>query len=162
MPPARIVAIVACLATAATLGGCRNQFQFSGMMYYGNLVTEARAAEIQRVTLDQLADRAAAIGLRVAQRDTGRIVFRTQLPDWAGTGPDGEPMTRPDTRQLTVEVVQGRDNASRSYRYNATIRGTEPAGFTPEARANLGLALLAVREIFEMPLETDFFPRTGG
>lgn len=153
------VVAAACVVGSLAAVGCDSAgAQFSGHFYYGNLIGSARADELRAEAFDQLVARARSVGLEPTQRVESRIIFRTQAPNWVSRGPDGEAVTRIDPRVLTVEVRSGQGASRHSYRYLAGLSGPEPAGFTAQARAQLGLALLAAREVFEAPLATHFFP----
>ena len=154
--------LAAVLAAAALLSvGCTGTTQFSGAFFYGNLVGEREGDALRSEAFDQLVRRARTVGLAPAERTPTRLVFRTQAPNWMGVDADGQPVERIDTRVLTVEVRAGEAANRETYRYIARLSGSEPGGFTDQARAELAAAMLAARELFETPLATDFFAETA-
>lgn len=156
----KITTSVAASAAVAlfALSSCGPRPQFAGELFYGNLLHDNASDDLRESILPQVTDAARAAGLTLTESDPRRLVFVTQAPNWTGQDADGNPVERADSRRITVELEMGGVHGVETYRYRATIAGEEPGGFTPEARARLGRALVALREVFEQPLERDLFP----
>jgi hypothetical protein len=137
-------------------GGCgMNSTQFEGSLAYGNLISEEGVAPLRARARTELLNRAQSFGITPETVNDRRIVFRMGTPEWEFPLPGGGSQTRPDPRVITVTVDLGNTSSAR-YSYRASVSGKEPEGFTTEARGRLGLAMLALREIFESPISTNF------
>ena len=84
------------------------------------------------------------------------MTFVAQAPTYSVTQPDGEIEERHDPRIVKVDVTLDEHVGHNTYRYYCSVEGSEPVHFTDADRSRFGLALLAVREIFEKPIATDF------
>ena len=145
------------LGAAGGLTGCgAKSHQFEGMLHYGNLMSETRAAEAEEKAKAQLLELADTYGLETRYSGKDRLVFVAQAPNYTVIQPDGAVEERADTRIVKIEVLFGKELGTRAYRYYCRVVGGEPAHFTAEHRARFALSLLAVREIFEKPLSTKF------
>ncbi len=140
---------------AAALGGCAGTFQFSGTMRYDNLMRVERVAEIREQARRELIARAQSYGIEPTVQGERELEFRMSAPKWQKTT-DAGPVEAEDPRVLYVRVDLGASGSPAEYRYSARLSGAEPEGFTPDARARLGTAIIAAREIFETPLNVDF------
>ncbi|MEM7755982.1 MAG: hypothetical protein AAF297_10145 [Planctomycetota bacterium] len=138
------------------IGGCSSgHLQFGGGIHYDNLLSEdVKDSMRARVRTEILAraEQFDVLPVRVNDRD---MLFRMRAPDWRFPLPGGGFQTREDERIVEVKVDLGGRGAG-GYVYRATTIGNEPEGFTDEARGRFGIALLALREIFETPMDTDF------
>jgi hypothetical protein len=142
---------------AATLcTGCARTQQFSGMLRYGNLMSDARAEMATEGAREQLLARAAELGVDPDYADENEIIFRMEAPDYVVELEDGSTERRPDPRIVHAEVKLDKRIGQTVYRYYCWIEGAEPAVFTEEDRARFGLALLALREMLETPIRSDF------
>lgn len=150
--------VVACagLLAAVLVGGCTPTYQFSGMLRYDNLMARPVALEANRSARGQLLERAASIGLEPVRTDPTRLVFRMRAPDYVVTLDDGSTEQRFDRRVVHVEARLDHRVGQDVYRYFCWVEGAEPAVFTDADRARFGLALLAVRELMETPIHTEF------
>ena len=156
----RIAPLALASAVALTgLTGCGSHPQFKGTFDYGNLMHDNAGLAARARILPLVKDRARVAGLQLVTEAEDLLVFRTQAPDWMGTDADGASVERADTRRINVEVRM--DNHYRTYRYSATVSGPEPGGFTPEARAQFGRALLALRDAIEAPFAEEIFGDSG-
>lgn len=144
--------IVAAGLGAGLLAGCHPTHQFSGMLRYDNLLKGERAREATANAREQLIARAAAHGLEPLSQNSGRIVFRMQAPTFTVTLDDGTTEERIDTRLVHIEARLDNSLGREVYRYYCWVEGGEPGAFNDEHRARFGLALLALREIFETPI----------
>jgi len=148
--------ILGCAALlAAGLAGCQPTSQFSGMLRYGNLMRGPEAEQATEAAREQLLARARVHGLEptVAMRD--RLVFKTQAPRYVVTLDDGTTEERIDPRVVHIRVDLDRVVGKHVYRYTCRVEGREPPAFSAENRARFGLALLALREVLETPIETE-------
>ncbi|MBZ0172310.1 MAG: hypothetical protein K8E66_08025 [Phycisphaerales bacterium] len=146
--------------TAATglvlaMSGCTPTYQFSGMLRYDNLMTRPVTVASTAAAREQVLARAAAHGLEPMHTTQTVLVFRMQAPGYVVTLEDGTTEERFDPRVVHVEARLDNRIGQNVYRYYCWIDGSEPVHFDDEDRARFGLALLAVREIFETPIETD-------
>jgi hypothetical protein len=137
---------------AGLLAGCHPTQQFSGMLRYDNLLKGERARQATINAREQLIARAAAHGLEPVSQNASRIVFRMQAPRFTVTLDDGTTEERVDTRIVHIEARLDNRVGQDVYRYYCWIEGGEPGAFGDEDRARFGLALLALREIFETPI----------
>ena len=153
---ARTAPLAAIAALALTMTGCARSLQFSGALRYGNLMTAPEARESTANARAQLLELADSYGLETRYAGDKTLHFVAQAPSFTVTQPDGAVEERADTRIVHVKVKFGEGIGRHAYRYYCWVEGTEPVLFTDEDRARFGLALLAVREIFEKPIETDF------
>jgi hypothetical protein len=149
-----MIAGLATLAAAAT--GCARSLQFSGALHYGNLMAEPTADDATEAAKAQLLSLAESYGLEVRQAGKDTMHFVARAPAFTVTQPDGAVEERADTRVVHVKAQFGEELGRNAYRYYCWVEGVEPAAFTDDDRARFGLALLAVREIFEKPIATDF------
>ena len=152
------------VATAALLGGVSgcspaSRVQFGGGMHYDNLISESSKASIRARVRTELLTRAEQFDITPMSVADREMVFRMEAPDWRFPLPGGGSQVREDERIIEVVVDLG-GPGSGGYRYSARTLGKEPKAFTAEARARFGLAVLTLREIFETPLDTDFFDRS--
>ncbi|USN97875.1 MAG: hypothetical protein H6810_06665 [Phycisphaeraceae bacterium] len=146
---------VAVIAAGLAMGGCRTTYQFSGMLRYDNLMTQGRAEESTRAAREQLLERAAQHGLEPVSESGSVLTFRMRAPRYVVTLEDGSTEERFDPRIVRVEARLDNRIGEDVYRYFCWVEGREPAVFTDDDRARFGLALLAVREIFETPISTN-------
>ena len=140
-------------ALAAGLVACAPTNQFSSVMRYGNLLSPAAAADARSAARAQLLERADAAGLEPEHVSDSLLRFRMQAPDYATVAPDGSVQTHEDPRVVLVEARFDDTLGENVYRYSCRVRGTEPPGFSDENRARFGLALVALREVFETPIQ---------
>ena len=152
----RSTTLAAAAALAAGLIGCTTTHQFSGQLRYGNLMTDAIAQDATAAARQQLIELADAYGLEARYIGDSRMTFVAQAPTYSVTQPDGAVEERRDTRTVRVDVTLAEHLGRYTYRYACTVEGDEPVHFTDADRSRFGLALLAVREIFEKPITTDF------
>lgn len=137
---------------AGLLAGCQPTQQFSGMMRYDNLLKGERAREATVNAREQLKARAADFGLVPISESSGRLIYRMQAPRFTVTLDDGTTEERVDTRIVHIEARVDNRVGQDVYRYFCWVEGGEPGAFNDEHRARFGLALLALREIFETPI----------
>jgi hypothetical protein len=150
------LASVCCVLAA---GGCsRGLHQFEGGLHYDNLIEDSVKPTIRNRVRTELLAQAEEFGLVPMRVNDRTMTFRMEAPDWEFPLPGGGAQRREDPRVLEVVVDLGGPGAG-GYAYSATMMGKEPKGFTDVARARLGIAVLAVREIFETPMDTDFIDR---
>jgi hypothetical protein len=140
----------------AGLAGCSTTHQFDGMVRYGNLMSPAGADDATAGAKAQLIATAESYGLELRYEGKHRLRFVAGAPTYTVTQPDGEVEERVDPREVHVEAKFDEHAGRNTYRYYCWVEGSEPVHFTDEDRARFGLALLAVREIFEKPIATDF------
>jgi hypothetical protein len=143
------------LVAGLLIGGCTPTPQFSGMMRYGNLMAKPRAHEATAGAREQILARAAAHGIDPVHQSRDRLIFRIQAPRYLVTLEDGTAQERVDPRVVRVEVRFDARTGQDVYRYECIVEGAEPPVFSDEDRARFGLAMLALREILETPIETD-------
>lgn len=144
------------LLAAVLAGGCTPTYQFSGMLRYDNLMTRPVAREANRTAREELIERAASLGLEPVRTDLTRLVFRMRAPDYVVTLDDGSTEQRIDHRVVHVEARLDQRVGQDVYRYFCWVEGNEPAVFSDQNRARFGMALLAVRELMETPIHTEF------
>lgn len=149
------VLLLAALSGLA-LTGCARSLQFSGALRYGNLMNEGAAHESTDAAKAQLLSLAESYGLEVRHAGDETLHFVAKAPTYTVTQPDGAVEERADTRIVHVKAQFGEGLGRHAYRYYCWVEGAEPATFTDDDRARFGLALLAVRELFEKPIATDF------
>jgi hypothetical protein len=152
----RFTTLAAATALTAGLLGCTTTHQFSGQLRYGNLMTHPIAEDATAAAKQQLIELAQAYGLEARHIGESRMTFVAQAPTYSVTQPDGGIEERRDPRVVKIDVILDEHVGRHTYRYYCSIEGNEPANFTDEDRSRFGLALLAVREIFEKPIATDF------
>ena len=141
----------------ASLGGCRSSnHQFSGQLRYGNLMSHQTAVDSRAAAKQQLIELTQAYGLEARHIGEDRMTFVAQAPTYSVTQPDGAIEERRDLRVVKIDVILDEHLGRNTYRYYCSIEGNEPLHFTDDDRARFGLALLAVREIFEKPIATSF------
>ena len=140
---------------ALALGACAPTYQFTGALRYDNLMARPAAERASADARRQLLDRAAVHGLEPVSTDDDLLVYRMQAPSYVVTLDDGTTEERVDPRVVRVEARLDNRLGRGVYRYYCWVEGDEPAVFSDEDRARFGLALLAVREIFETPIRTD-------
>lgn len=146
----------AMLALSTGLIGCAHTHQFSGMLRYGNLMSADAATSATEAAKQQIIEMAESYGLETRYNGESKLHFVAQAPSYSVTQPDGAIEERFDTRTVHVEVHLSDRAGRHTYRYYCRVEGVEPTSFSDEDRSRFGLALLAVREIFERPIETDF------
>lgn len=151
----RLAQLAGVAMLAAALGGCAGTFQFSGTMRYDNLMREGQLIEIREQSRRELIARAKSYGIEPTVQGDRELEFRMSAPKWQKPT-DAGPVEAEDPRVLYVRVDLGASGSPAEYRYSARLSGSEPEGFTPDARARLGTAIIAAREIFETPLNVDF------
>ncbi|MEM1186426.1 MAG: hypothetical protein AAGI53_15665 [Planctomycetota bacterium] len=156
--PVRTTLIAAACASLIAGGCSTGQLQFGGGVAYDNLLDESDVEQIRANVRTELLARAEAFDITPQRVTNRRMTFRMEAPEWEFPLPGGGSQTRPDERVVEVTVDLG-GRGEGAYIYTARTIGTEPKGFTAEARGRFGLAMLALREIFETPMKTDFFDR---
>lgn len=152
----RFAKLTAAAALTAALLGCTTTHQFSGQLRYGNLMTHPIAENATAAAKQQLVELADAYGLEARYIGETRMTFVAQAPTYSVTQPDGGIEERRDPRIVKVDVLFDEHVGRHTYRYYCSVEGDEPVQFTDDDRSRFGLALLAVREIFEKPISTDF------
>lgn len=140
-------------ALAAELVACAPTNQFSSVMRYGNLLSPAAADDARSAARAQLLERAEAAGLEPELVTDGVLRFRMGAPDYTVVSADGSAQTLEDPRVVIVEARFDDTLGANVYRYACRVRGSEPAGFSDENRARFGLSLVALREVFETPIQ---------
>lgn len=153
----RAACVLAVGAAAVMLaGGCSSgRVQFGGGIHYDNLLSEDLKTSMRAQVRTELLARAEQFDLRPTRVNDRTMEFRMHAPDWGFPLPGGGFQTREDERIVEVKVDLGGPGAG-GYMYFAKTIGDEPEDFTDEARGRFGIALLALREIFETPMDTDF------
>tara|TARA_E500000318_G_scaffold55585_1_gene51611 strand:- start:234 stop:728 length:495 start_codon:yes stop_codon:yes gene_type:complete len=139
-----------------TLAGCTQTHQFGGMLHYGNLMSDDAAETSEAGAKEQILALAESYGLETRYIGDNKMHFVAQAPTYTVSQPDGAVEERADSRLVHVQVKFGDSLGSNAYRYYCWVEGNEPVLFEAEDRARFALALLAVREIFEKPIATDF------
>lgn len=139
-----------------TLAGCTRSTQFEGMLHYGDLMSAETADASAAGAKEQILSLANSYGLETRQVGEHTMHFVAQAPNYTVSQPDGAVEERADPRMVHVKVKFGKELGRRAYRYYCWVEGAEPVQFDREDRARFALALLAVREIFEKPIATDF------
>ena len=152
----RLAAIAGIATLGLALAGCTRTLQFEGALHYGNLMTADNADIADDNAREQVLSLASAYGLETSYAGEEILRFVAQAPSYTVTQPDGAVEERADTRLVRVEVRFGEELGENAYRYYCWVEGEEPFHFDDEDRARFALALLAVREIFEKPIATDF------
>lgn len=150
-----IMRMTAAVGLCLALGACAPTYQFSGMLRYDNLMVRPAAEASARAARQQVLSAASSHGLEPVHTDDSLLVYRMQAPSYVVTLGDGTTEERVDPRVVRVEARLDNRLGRGVYRYYCWVEGEEPAVFTNEDRARFGLALLAVREIFETPIRTD-------
>ncbi len=151
----RTTGMTAMIGFVLALGACAPTYQFTGALRYDNLMPRPAAERAAADARRQLLERASAHGLEPVHTDDNLLIYRMQAPTYVVTLGDGTTEERVDPRVVRVEARLDDRLGRGVYRYYCWVEGDEPAVFTDEDRARFGLALLAVREIFETPIETD-------
>ena len=149
------VLLLAALSGLA-LTGCARSLQFSGALRYGNLMSDGAANESTDAAKEQHKSLAESYGLELRHAGKDELHFMAKAPTYTVTQPDGAIEERADHRIVHVKAKFGEGLGRHAYRYYCWIEGVEPETFTEDDRARFGLALLAVRELFEKPIATDF------
>ena len=151
----RLVEMAVLGVSCVALTGCQPTHQFGGMLRYDNLMTKAASREATAAAREQLLARAAEFGLEPVHAGESRLVFRMRAPGYVVELEDGTTEERVDPRVVVVEARLDNRVGQDVYRYFCRVEGDEPRLFDDGDRARFGLALLAVREIFETPIETE-------
>ena len=155
----RTVAMVGLTLAGLALAGCTRSSQFEGMLHYGNLMSAETAQMSEDGAKEQILALAESYGLEAEYIGEDRMHFVAMAPVYTVSQPDGAVEERQDPRVVNVEVKFGKELGRRAYRYYCWVEGVEPVHYEADDRARYALALLALREIFEKPIATDFLAK---
>jgi hypothetical protein len=153
---ARTAAMIGLALSGLALTGCTRSSQFEGMLHYGNLMSAESAQMSEDGAKEQILALAESYGLETEYIGEDRMHFIAMAPIYTVSQPDGGVEERRDPRVVNVEVKFGKELGRRAYRYYCWVEGVEPLHYDAEDRTRFALALLALREIFEKPIATDF------
>lgn len=149
--------ILTALGLASTMGACAPTSRT--YCFKSDSIVGVDALNDPDVTVDraqqQIIERGKSMGLTVRESSPHRLVLVGAEGAALGVGKDNADAGIAETRRVIARAEFNRTDSALRYRYWIELDGKAPANTTAAHEKRMAAGLLAIREVFERPLQFD-------